>query len=78
MTTFREKQQAIQDVEEEQVPIVKTLGMNVLKFGIDGTTITKHVDKRFHNPMGTLHGGIMTDLVDRMHGSCSDEPARGR
>jgi uncharacterized protein (TIGR00369 family) len=62
--SLREKLQAIQDGEEEEVPIVETLGMKVLKFGNDGATIKMRVDKRFYNPMGTLHGGIMTDLAD--------------
>ena len=30
--------------------------------------LTMNVDQRFHNPMGTLHGGIMTDLADASMG----------
>ena len=30
--------------------------------------MTLKVDKKFHNPMGTLHGGILTDLADACMG----------
>ena len=30
--------------------------------------MTLRTDERFHNPMGTLHGGVMTDLADAAMG----------
>lgn len=30
--------------------------------------MTLRADERFHNPMGTLHGGVMTDLADACMG----------
>jgi uncharacterized protein (TIGR00369 family) len=45
-------------------PIAKTLGINLVDIG-EGTAIaTMKVGPQFYNPMGTVHGGIMTDLAD--------------
>jgi uncharacterized protein (TIGR00369 family) len=52
----------------EPPPIMKTLGINLVQFGEGKAVLTMRVDKRFHNPMGTLHGGIMTDLADASMG----------
>jgi uncharacterized protein (TIGR00369 family) len=49
-------------------PIVRTLGMEVVSFGDGKASVKMKVDSRFHNPMGTLHGGIMTDLADACMG----------
>ena len=49
-------------------PIMVTLGMKVVRLGGGEATLSMEVDKRFHNPMGTLHGGIMTDLADACMG----------
>ncbi len=38
--------------------------MHLVKCGDGTATITLNADRRFHNPMGTLHGGVMTDLAD--------------
>jgi uncharacterized protein (TIGR00369 family) len=53
---------------EEPPPIMKTLGMNLVQFGDGRAILNMRVDERFHNPMGTLHGGIMTDLADACMG----------
>jgi uncharacterized protein (TIGR00369 family) len=45
-----------------------TLGMKVVQFGDGKAALKMNVDRRFHNPMGTLHGGIMTDLADACMG----------
>jgi len=37
-------------------------------FGEGKATLSLSVGKKFHNPMGTLHGGIMTDLADACMG----------
>ena len=64
MVSLRDKLQAIKNGEAVPPPIAQTLGINLIQVG-DGTAIaTMKVDARFHNPMGTLHGGIMTDLAD--------------
>ena len=50
------------------MPIMSTLGMRLLRLGEGTATMTLDVGRRFHNPMGTLHGGIMTDLADACMG----------
>ena len=47
---------------------MKTLGMKLVRFGEGEATLKMTVDRKFHNPMGTLHGGIMTDLADACMG----------
>jgi uncharacterized protein (TIGR00369 family) len=49
-------------------PIVATLGMRLLNFGEGKATLSMSVGPKFHNPMGTLHGGIITDLADAAMG----------
>jgi len=51
-----------------EVPIMSTLGMHLLHFGEGTAVVSIDVGQRFHNPMGTLHGGIMTDLADACMG----------
>ena len=56
--------QAIKDGRADPPPIAKTLGIKLVE-AHDGVAVaTMQVDERFHNPMGTIHGGIMTDLAD--------------
>ena len=50
------------------VPIMSTLGMHLLHFGEGTAVVSIDVGRKFHNPMGTLHGGIMTDLADACMG----------
>ena len=52
----------------EPPPIMTTLGMKVVQLGEGDATLSMKVDKTFHNPMGTLHGGIMTDIADACMG----------
>ena len=47
---------------------MSTLGMHLDLFGEGKATLSLNVGKKFHNPMGTLHGGIMTDLADACMG----------
>ena len=47
---------------------MKTIGMRLVKYGDGAATMTLNADRRFHNPMGTLHGGVMTDLADACMG----------
>ena len=68
MVSLRDRLQATKEGKADPPPIMKTLGMNVVQFGEGKAVITMHVDERFHNPMGTLHGGIMTDLADASMG----------
>jgi uncharacterized protein (TIGR00369 family) len=52
----------------EPPPIAKTLGMAVTRYGDGKAAMEMEVGERFYNPMGTLHGGIMTDLADATMG----------
>lgn len=45
-------------------PVMSTLGMEIVKCEEGKATLGIRVDRRFHNPMGTVRGGIMTDLAD--------------
>ena len=45
-----------------------TLGMKIVRVSEGRATMTMAVGRRFHNPMGTLHGGIITDLADAAMG----------
>jgi len=45
-----------------------TLGMKIVRVSEGKATMTMAVGSRFHNPMGTLHGGIITDLADAAMG----------
>lgn len=47
---------------------MRTIGMRVLKFDDGKATLSMKAGRKFHNPMGTLHGGIMTDLADACMG----------
>ena len=42
--------------------------MRLVRFGEGTATMDLKADRRFHNPMGTLHGGVMTDLADASMG----------
>jgi uncharacterized protein (TIGR00369 family) len=42
--------------------------MKIAKVSEGKATMTMVVGRRFHNPMGTLHGGIITDLADAAMG----------
>jgi uncharacterized protein (TIGR00369 family) len=54
--------------ETKAPPIMETLGMKLVSFGQGKAVMTLRAGKRFHNPMGTLHGGVMTDLADACMG----------
>jgi uncharacterized protein (TIGR00369 family) len=45
-----------------------TLGMKLVEIEERRAVMSLKADSRFHNPMGTLHGGVMTDLADACMG----------
>lgn len=47
---------------------MKTLGMRLVAAKGGRAWLKLRVGKKFHNPMGTVHGGIMTDLADAAMG----------
>jgi uncharacterized protein (TIGR00369 family) len=65
---LRDRLREIADGKADPPPIMTTLGMKVIRFGDGKATLKMSVDRRFHNPMGTLHGGVLTDLADACMG----------
>ena len=68
MVGMKEELRAIFEGKAKPPPISTTLGMKLLKYGAGEATMGMTVGKKFHNPMGTLHGGIMTDIADAAMG----------
>jgi uncharacterized protein (TIGR00369 family) len=65
---LRERLREVSEGKADPPPIMMTLGMKVLQFGDGKATLKMNVDRKFYNPMGTLHGGVMTDLADACMG----------
>lgn len=68
MTGLKDGLRAALEDESKAPPIMHTIGMKLVKFEEGKAIVTLPVDRRFHNPMGTLHGGITTDLADACMG----------
>ncbi len=68
MASLRERLREVSEGKADPPPIMITLGMKVLQFGDGKATLKMKVDGKFYNPMGTLHGGVMTDLADACMG----------
>ena len=49
-------------------PIVETMGLRLAKYGEGEARVEIEVDERYHNPHGTLHGGIPALLADMAMG----------
>jgi uncharacterized protein (TIGR00369 family) len=54
--------------EREPFPVAKLLGMKMTVAEPGHVIFAMTVDERFHNPLGTLHGGIYADLADAAMG----------
>ncbi|MDA4129099.1 MAG: PaaI family thioesterase [Thaumarchaeota archaeon] len=68
MSSLRARFAEVSVSKEQLPPIFITLGMKLVKVGKGRATITMDVGKKFHNPMGTVHGGVITDLADAAMG----------
>jgi len=68
MDSLKNKLRAMSEGKLDLPPIMTTLGMKLDKAGEGKAVLSMKVDKRFHNPMGTLHGGIITDIADASMG----------
>jgi uncharacterized protein (TIGR00369 family) len=68
LNSLKDRVKSIVDGKEDPPPIAKTLGINLIEIGEGTATAIMKVDSRFYNPMGTLHGGIMTDIADATMG----------
>lgn len=49
-------------------PIAELLGLSLIEAGDGRAVFELEVDRRFANPMGTLHGGVLCDLGDAAMG----------
>ena len=68
MATFLEYGRRLLRGEREPFPVARLLGL-VLKSVEPGRAVYEmKADERHHNPMGTLHGGVYTDLADAAMG----------
>jgi len=59
-----DKLRLVRDGKADPPPIAKTLGIQLVAVGEGSATAKMKVDSRYHNPMGTVHGGILSDLAD--------------
>lgn len=65
---MNEKVKALLSDRSRVPPIMGTMGMRIVKFDEGVAVLSMRADRRFHNPMGTVHGGVMTDLADACMG----------
>jgi len=49
-------------------PVAVLVGMRATSFGNGESVFEMKADRRHHNPMGTVHGGILCDLADAAMG----------
>src|SRR5574341_203120 len=49
-------------------PVAVLVGMRLLSFEGGEAVFEMKADRRHHNPMGTVHGGILCDLADAAMG----------
>ncbi|HYB45250.1 MAG TPA: PaaI family thioesterase, partial [Nitrososphaerales archaeon] len=68
MDDLKDRLQRMSKVGGRPPPIMKTLGMELVAAGRGRASLKLRVGRRFHNPMGTVHGGVMTDLADAAMG----------
>lgn len=68
MKTFLDFAQKIMRGETPAPPISRSLGFAIKSIEPGHAIFELEVDERYHNPMGTLHGGIYCDLADAAMG----------
>jgi uncharacterized protein (TIGR00369 family) len=49
-------------------PVAEVLGFNVTEVEVGRVVVEIDATERLHNPMGTLHGGILCDIADAAMG----------
>lgn len=49
-------------------PVALLVGIRAVSFGNGEAVFELKADRRHHNPMGTVHGGILCDLADAAMG----------
>jgi uncharacterized protein (TIGR00369 family) len=51
-------------IPRDEAPVARLIGMRLASAGPGLATFTLDVDERHHNPMGSVHGGVLADLAD--------------
>lgn len=46
------------------VPIAQLLGIEIIEVELGRAVLEMEASEKMHNPMGTLHGGVLCDLAD--------------
>lgn len=68
MPSFPELLQAMIRGEAPPPPVARLVGLELLSAGEGEAVFQLEAQERHANPMGTLHGGIVCDLVDAAMG----------
>lgn len=55
-------------IPADQSPVARLIGMRLASAGPGLATFVLDADERHHNPMGSVHGGILGDLADAAMG----------
>lgn len=66
--SFKETLDKMMAGEIDPPPIEKTIGMRLVSYSEGYAKFKMKAEKRHHNPMGTMHGGIMCDILDAAMG----------
>lgn len=64
MTRMLEMLQAVADGEAPRPPVAELVGFRLLEVDEGEAVMELEADEEHHNPMGTLHGGIICDVAD--------------
>jgi uncharacterized protein (TIGR00369 family) len=59
-----ERMQAIADGSAPGPPVAQLVGMKLVEVEPGRAVFVLDTDERHHNPMGTVHGGILCDVAD--------------
>ena len=70
MTSMLDGLRAIVAGEVPGPPVAQLLGMRLVEIDDGRSVFELDADRRFWNPMGTVHGGILCDLADAALGVC--------
>jgi len=65
---FLEMLQKVVKGELPESPAARTIGFHVIEAKESRVVIEMNATERLHNPMGTLHGGILGDIADAAMG----------
>lgn len=68
MATMLEVGRQIVRGERETFPVARLLGLVLKEIEPGRAVFVMQADERHHNPLGTLHGGVYTDLADAAMG----------